>query len=611
MKRIEIGPGVACDVATLLNTRLQVQANSGAGKSWLLRRLLEQTHGQVQQLVIDPEGEFGTLRERFDYVLASKDGGDTSVDPRAAKLLAERLLELGVSAILDIYELKAPDRILFVQRFLEALVNAPKRLWHPVLVVIDEAHVFAPQVGSAPSAGAVIDLCARGRKRGFCAVLATQRLSKLHKDAAAECNNKLIGRTSLDVDVTRAADELGFSKEQARGLRKLENGQFYAFGPALTREVTPVTVGPVATTHPKAGARLAAPPPAPSDRVKAILAKLADLPAEAAAQAQTEADLRRALAEKDREIKQLQADVSGFSNSNEREKSDKSSVEVLTDGDRAYLRTLIDRLADIDSQIRGEGADSFAVLQAKAEQAVVDALVRLRTDLSGVVAKRHADFTDVLDKKGLQRILDKLDRVTAEPAAPPSRLNAMREVAPSAPRTVAPSAARDAHDASEITPVGQRILDSIAELVALGARTPQRSLVALLAGYTNLQSKGFVNALSALSAGGSVSYPGPGLVALEPKGAAEANPVTTPRTPAEVQERVIQLLGGACGRILRPIIDAYPGDLARTDAAAAAGYGNLQSKGFVNALSRLSSLGFVTYPDRGRVKAADVLFLKG
>lgn len=48
----------------------------------------------------------------------------------------------------------------------------------------------------AESAGAVIDLATRGRKRGQCAVIATQRLSKLHKDAAAEMKNKLIGGTS-------------------------------------------------------------------------------------------------------------------------------------------------------------------------------------------------------------------------------------------------------------------------------------------------------------------------------------------------------------------------------------------------------------------------------
>jgi hypothetical protein len=295
--KFDLGAGVKCDLQKLIDTRALIQANSGGGKSHTLRRLLEQTHGKVQQLVIDPEGEFSSLREKGDYILAAKTGGDTAADPRAAKLLAERLLQLGVSAILDIYELKAHERIRFVRAFLEALVDAPKTLWHPALVVVDEAHVFCPQQGEAESAGAVIDLCTRGRKRGFSAILATQRLSKLHKDAAAELNNKLIGRTGLDVDRKRAGEELGFTtKEQLLSLRQLEPGHFYAFGPALSLEVVEVQVGPVQTTHPKAGSRIAFTPPPPTDAVKALLPQLADLPAEVEQKQRTEAELKKDLA---------------------------------------------------------------------------------------------------------------------------------------------------------------------------------------------------------------------------------------------------------------------------------------------------------------------------
>lgn len=41
-----------------------------------------------------------------------------------------------------------------------------------------------------------------------------------------------------------------------------------------------------------------------------------------------------------------------------------------------------------------------------------------------------------------------------------------------------------------------------------------------------------------------------------------------------------------------------------------AGYSNTTSKGFANAVSRLSSLGFVEYPERGMVRAAPLLFLE-
>src|SRR5579872_2937320 len=228
------GSPVSINIDRLVETRMLIQANSGAGKSWAIRRLLEISHGRVQHLVIDVEDEFHTLREKFDYVLAGRHGGDCPADVRSAPLLARRLLELNVSAIIGIFELKHHDRIRFVRLFLESLVNAPRELWRPVLLIVDEAHMFCPQSGEAESAGAVIDLMTRGRKRGFCGILATQRLSKLHKDAAAEANNKLIGRSGLDVDMKRAGEELGFTtKEQMLSLRDLEPGEFYAFGPAL------------------------------------------------------------------------------------------------------------------------------------------------------------------------------------------------------------------------------------------------------------------------------------------------------------------------------------------------------------------------------------------
>jgi hypothetical protein len=293
------------DLPTLLDTRLLIQANSGGGKSWLIRRILEQSHGNVQHIIIDSEGEFSTLREQYDYVLAGKDG-DTPADPKSAALLARKLLELNVSAILDLYELHADERKRFVRLFLDSMINAPKDLWHPCLVVIDEAHKFCPEKEQSEASSAVIDLATLGRKRGYCAILATQRLSKLHKDAAAECNNKLIGRTNLDVDMKRASEELGFtSKDSTLALRHLKAGQFFTFGPAISQEVIQVDIGQVKTTHPKAGSRIAtAAPIPPSAKIRTILGALKDLPQEAEQEAQTIAALQRKVAELQRQLAQ-------------------------------------------------------------------------------------------------------------------------------------------------------------------------------------------------------------------------------------------------------------------------------------------------------------------
>jgi len=63
------GKPLTLDVEELLATRLLVQGNSGSGKSHLLRRLLEESAPLVQQVVIDPEGDFVTLADAFGHVV--------------------------------------------------------------------------------------------------------------------------------------------------------------------------------------------------------------------------------------------------------------------------------------------------------------------------------------------------------------------------------------------------------------------------------------------------------------------------------------------------------------------------------------------------------------
>lgn len=279
-KNLETNYNFEVDLPSLIENRFLIQANSGGGKSWAVRKLLEKTNGKVQQIVLDIEGEFATLREKYDYMLIGK-SGDIPISLKIAPLLPKKLLELKANAIIDLYELKKHERIQFVKTFLENLVDVDKSLWGPCLVVVDEAHQFCPEKDKAESGAAVTDLCTRGRKRGFCAVLATQRLSKLNKDAAAECNNKLIGRTGLDVDMKRAADELGFtSKEQYLSLRDLEVGEFFTFGPSISKKVMKVKIGQVETSHPKVGMRQLTVQIAAPAKIKAFIEKLKGLPQE-------------------------------------------------------------------------------------------------------------------------------------------------------------------------------------------------------------------------------------------------------------------------------------------------------------------------------------------
>ncbi len=242
------GAPVTFDIEELLATRLLVQGNSGSGKSHLLRRLLEESAQMVQQVVIDPEGDFVTLAELFGHVVI--DGAAYS--PAEIETLARRIRAHRASVVLALEGLEVEQQIRCAAQFITALFDAPREHWYPALVVVDEAQMFAPAVAGEiaedtrrMTLSAMTNLMCRGRKRGLAGIVATQRLAKLAKNVAAEASNFLMGRTFLDIDMVRAADLLGMERRQAERIRELERGHFLALGPAITRRPVAVKIGPV------------------------------------------------------------------------------------------------------------------------------------------------------------------------------------------------------------------------------------------------------------------------------------------------------------------------------------------------------------------------------
>jgi hypothetical protein len=557
---IKLNRDTEIDLPKLIDSRLLVQANSGGGKSWLLRRILEQSHGKVQQIVLDPEGEFATLREKYDYLLAGK-GGDVPAEPRSAAMLAHKLLELGVSAIIDLYELRAQERKAFVRLFLDAMVDAPKDLWHPVMVVLDEAHVFAPEKDVSEASSAVKDLATRGRKRGYCAVLATQRISKLAKDAAAECNNKLIGRSSIDIDMKRAAYELGFTThEQLLSLRSLKPGEFFAFGPALSDEVKKVMVGDVQTTHPKAGARIATKVVPPTDKIKAALKKLTDLPQEAEKELRTSAELRQEVATLRRELTIAKRAPGAPSVRIER-------IEVPTVGKRA-LKGLE------EATVKGRAA----VKAVKEYAAVIDTSVsKLSAELAKVAARR----------------------VVPRPFAQPVQTS--REV------VARPAPTFRDPDAEPLMGPEQRILDAIAWMETIGIVESEQVGVAFLAGYT-YGGGAFNNPKGKLRSRGLVDYRDNRIVLTE-EGRKLAKIPEAPLNTEELHNAVLARLPGPEKKLLKELLAVYPQDLSNEELAERSGY---MSNGgaFNNPKGRLRTLGLVEYPTARRIKARSLLFLE-
>ena len=265
---IELGEAAGApahmDLTELLATRLLVQGNSGSGKSHLLRRVLEQSAGLVQQVVIDPEGDFVTLGEAFGHVVVDAEASEAELQRIAGRVRQHR-----VSVVLTLESLDAEDQMRAAASFLGGLFDADREFWYPALVAVDEAQLFAPAAAGEVSdearrlsLGAMTNLMCRGRKRGLAGIIATQRLAKLAKNVAAEASNFLMGRTFLDIDMARAADLLGMDRRQAETFRDLERGHFVALGPAVSKRPLPVRIGPVKTESRSASPTLL-PLPAP------------------------------------------------------------------------------------------------------------------------------------------------------------------------------------------------------------------------------------------------------------------------------------------------------------------------------------------------------------
>ena len=281
MGQTDAGRAAAIDLEELLATRLLVQGNSGSGKSHLLRRLLEGSARQVQQLVIDPEGDFVTLAGPYGHVAIE------AVDYSVGEIerFAGRCREHRSSVVLSLEGLEIEGQMRCAAAFLAGLFEAPREHWYPALVVVDEAQLFAPS-GAAEvseevrraSLSAMANLMSRGRKRGLAGIIATQRLAKLSKNVAAEASNFLMGRTFLDIDMARAADLLGMERRQAETIRDLQRGTFLGLGPAIARRPVTIRIGAVETAARSSSPKLVPLPDAPAEDMRELLLAQVDDP---------------------------------------------------------------------------------------------------------------------------------------------------------------------------------------------------------------------------------------------------------------------------------------------------------------------------------------------
>lgn len=504
----EGGKAVKLDIGRLIVGRLLATADSGGGKSWLLRKILEQVSQTTQTIVIDTEGEFSTLREKRDMVLAGP-GGECPAEPRSAALLCRRLMELNLSAVIDITELTPREKQEFVKNFCMTLVDLPRTLWHRCFIAIDELHEFAPEGEGSVSEDAVARLSSKGRKRGYSLIGATQRLSKLSKNVAAGLKNQFYGTFSLDSDIKRAAGALGFEKSRWTEIRDLSSqkgheGEFFAFGPAFNhRGVIKMRTGMVETTHPEPGVGRAITPPAPSAKIKGVLEEFKDIPQQAEAEIKDLAAAKAKIAELERAARSRAKETpAAIAPPGPASKELQQQIRK----DAALIAALKKGLADamkVIAEINSKGFDAAGVDPEQIEKAIKQATAQVVKLVEQNMVKRQQDYERFKAEArkalaSLQKLIDTDVKVSVD-----VQHNAPFEIKPSRPAAIRIPVAADAGGRAGLSPTERDVLDAAASFP--GGATRQR--ISIFSGRS-IKSSSFNAAFS----GGEAKTDTPSLV---------------------------------------------------------------------------------------------------
>ncbi len=90
--------------------------------------------------MIDPEGDFVTLADKFGHVVVEVQGASEADLTR----ITGRVRQHRVSVVLNLEGPDADIQMKAATAFMNGLFDAERDLWYPMLVVVDEAQLFAP-----------------------------------------------------------------------------------------------------------------------------------------------------------------------------------------------------------------------------------------------------------------------------------------------------------------------------------------------------------------------------------------------------------------------------------------------------------------------------------
>lgn len=551
-----------------------ILGTNGSGKTSVAKRMIVEPSlaAGERNCIIDPTGVWHGLRlgangkpkGGFLIYIVGGAHADFPLNSRDGKLWAEIVGTSADSFIFDVSQMTVADRTRWFTDFAEALIIKNRG---PLRLIIDEAHLFAPQ-GGARSGGLAPDmlhatnnLLALGRSKGLRVTMISQRAAKLHKDSLSQAHTlialKLVSPQDRNAIKEWVADQTdpATGKDLLASLPALKPGEGWIWAPGdgiLERVKFPRPTTYDSSRAPEEGEGDG--PVLPKIDPYAISGRLAQVAAEA------KANDPKAMAA---EIARLKAEVAKAP----KPASPEVAASILMEAREAG------RIEGFDSGVASMQRGALAATD-NARERLTKAVGEILGELGAAVAARKAPYS--------------------APEAPRPRT----AVKAPQPRPAAPP---PPHTGDLERPL-QTITDAVRWWNVMGIKAPSHPQVAFIAGYSH-KSGTWSTYLSKLRSAGILE--GRGDLTLTDLGESLAREPDAPPSGERLREIVLSKIDTPLAKILRPILAAYPDSLDHATVADEAGYSS-KSGTWSTYLSKLRSLALIE--GRGALAAQDWLF---
>lgn len=545
-----------------------VLGKTGAGKSSAIRYMVEHLLDLEQRvIVVTPKADWWGLKLSADgqhagypVVIFGGEHSDMPLHHLSGKTMAELLGTGNRSAVLQMRDFMPSEKERFWTDFAS---NLFRLLQGKLFLVIDEVHNFAPKGRVEGEAGKMLHwsnkLASEARGLGITLIGASQRASKVHNDFLTSCETLIAMRVTTHWDreaVEAWIEGCGDDKqgtEVLNSLAQMKRGDAWVWSPEIE-------FGPSKLHFPMFKTYDSFKPQAPTETAK--LRGWADVNLE---------DVRKKLA---------------------------TVVKEHEANDPAKLKS---RVRDLEAELRKKHpvamADDKAIERAtvsmrrECDRAVANILAGQKALISN--GARFAKELASLAERAAKLFNVEIPQFELPKAAPLC-------LRPSIPaRRVSVPSQSNGHS-EKLSGPERKILKAMSELLSIGKDDAPREMIAGWAGYSP-NGGAFNNPLGHLRSLGLVEGN-----RLTESGQAAAG-VYDPPDQDEVHRRIMEVCKGPERKILQPLLEANGESLSKEDLAAASGYA-LDGGAFNNPLGALRTKGFVDYPSRGMVKAADWLF---